>query len=83
MHLYHMDDGSTNSNSYAASGKTVEHNLDSLLSQLEGQWDKAAELIMRLSEENSFLQERLRDLEEQLGDLDMQLQEAKQRTKVS
>lgn len=71
-----MNDGSLNSHSSASFGGA---DLDSLFSQLEVRWERAAKHMVTLEEENSFLQERLRELEEQLGELDRQLQEAKQR----
>lgn len=75
-----MNDGSINSISNSALGRAVgQHNLDSLLSQFEGRWGKAVKLIEKLSEENSFLQDQLRDLEEKLGTLEKQLQDTNQR----
>ncbi|MBF0421233.1 MAG: hypothetical protein HQL77_03885 [Magnetococcales bacterium] len=75
-----MNDGSLNPHSHASFGRAVgQPDLDALLSQLETRWGRVAKHIVDLEEENSFLQDRLRELEEQLGELDRQLQEAKQR----
>lgn len=53
--------------------------LDGLLSQLEIRWGKMAELIVKLREENSFLQEQLRDREEKTGQLEAKCHEAEHR----
>ncbi|MBF0139123.1 MAG: hypothetical protein HQL77_01575 [Magnetococcales bacterium] len=54
-------------------------NLQDLLTQLENRWGRMVELVGRLREENTFLQEQLRDREERSVQLEGQHQEAQRR----
>ncbi|HIJ84444.1 MAG: hypothetical protein HW380_1794 [Magnetococcales bacterium] len=53
--------------------------LEQLLSQLEDRWGKMSEMVGKLRDENSFLQEQLRDREEKSGLLEARCHEANQR----